>query len=141
MNKHVIFTGGPRTGKTRALDEIASSYGDQVDIVRVDGNPRHTSPAFIESLAKPVSPDRRTFVFIDDVRSDDARQLEAVKTLFATAEDRVTVYASAESWPGDFGSVDRVKLNPDGTVAATLIAVNEAANLTIRHYRRSPIAA
>lgn len=119
MNKHVIYTGGPGTGKTRALDEIAGAYEGQADIIRLDLNT--TGVAGILSLPKRYRPasERATFVFIDDLRAVDGDKLEAVKTLIATAPDRVRIHVSAEAWPADFGDVESVKFNPDRTVSST----------------------
>lgn len=99
MNKHTIFTGAPGTGKTRAMRELETAYAGQVDTVWVDA--QHTSPSFIEKLAKNDGKRSRKFVFIDDLRSYDEARLEAVKTLIETAEDGVQVFVSAEGWLGD----------------------------------------
>lgn len=119
MNKHIIYTGGPGTGKTRAMRELETAYAGQVDTVWVDA--QHTSPSFIEKLAKNDGQRSRKFVFIDGLRSYDAPRIEAVKTLIETADDGVEVFVSAEEWNAIDGWPElgnRTKVNPDGSVAS-----------------------
>lgn len=119
MNKHTIFTGAPGTGKTRAMRELETAYAGQVDTVWVDA--QHTSPSFIEKLAKNDGELSRKFVFIDDLRSDDKARIDAVKTLIETVEDGVEVFVTTEEWKAINGWPElgtRTKVNPDGSVAS-----------------------